>query len=202
MPSTGTAVFGYGSLIWKGPPFDLESKPGFIEGFVMRFAQKSHDHRGTPENPGRVATLVTEADWAKHRTDDPESSLPVWGRIYYISPEQHDDVWAYLDHREKDGYSLKTVDVYGVNDKNEKVVVEKDVRVYVAETDNPSFAGGEKMADLGSRIAKASGPSGPNKDYVYNLCEAVQKLDPHVEDAYLNELERQVRRNDPDSESS
>lgn len=49
-----TAVFGYGSLIFKPPPFaNLTSEAGYIQGFVRRFAQDSHDHRGTEENPGR-----------------------------------------------------------------------------------------------------------------------------------------------------
>jgi len=49
-----SAIFGYGSLIFKPPPFpSLTSEPGYIKGFVRRFAQHSHDHRGTEEHPGR-----------------------------------------------------------------------------------------------------------------------------------------------------
>ena len=39
------------------------------------------------------------------------------------------DVWAYLDHREKDGYSLRTVDVYGIDPHTgEEVVLHTGVR--------------------------------------------------------------------------
>lgn len=49
-----TSVFGYGSLIFKPPPFkNIISEAGYIKNYVRRFAQDSHDHRGTPENPGR-----------------------------------------------------------------------------------------------------------------------------------------------------
>ncbi|GAA5847836.1 hypothetical protein JCM9279_006658 [Rhodotorula babjevae] len=199
------SLFGYGSLIFKGPPFNLESKPGYIKGFVRRFAQKSHDHRGTPENPGRVVTLVSEADWAEHRKDDPLGSHHVWGRVYHIPSEPaqlSDEIWAYLDHREKDGYTLRSVDVFGIDERGDEVVIESGVKVYVGETDNPSFGGGEPMDQLASHIARTAGPSGPNKEYVYNLAAAVRKLDPHSEDQYLKELERLVRQHDPDADST
>jgi hypothetical protein len=53
-----TAIFGYGSLIFKPPPFNLDSTPGYIKGFVRRFAQESHDHRGTDEYPGRGELIL------------------------------------------------------------------------------------------------------------------------------------------------
>ena len=55
IPQMTTAVFGYGSLIFKPPPYDLSSQAGYIKNYVRRFAQASHDHRGTDEHPGRGA---------------------------------------------------------------------------------------------------------------------------------------------------
>ncbi|GAA5997760.1 hypothetical protein JCM5350_003950 [Sporobolomyces pararoseus] len=195
-PEGTTSIFGYGSLIFKPPPFNLESTPGYIKGFVRRFAQESHDHRGTDEFPGRVVTLVTEKDWEQHRKDDPLGSHHVWGKIYYIPPENSEEIWAYLDHREKDGYTQRTVDVYGTTSDGEEYIVEKDVRVYVGETDNPSFAGGEDMETLSSRIAESVGPSGPNKEYLYEVCNSIRQLCPQSEDQYLSQLEKLVRKKD------
>ncbi|GAA6019771.1 hypothetical protein JCM11491_005246 [Sporobolomyces phaffii] len=196
-----TSIFGYGSLIFKPPPFNLASTPGYIKGFVRRFAQESHDHRGTDEFPGRVVTLVTEQDWERHRKDDPLGSHHVWGKIYHIPPENSAEIWAYLDHREKDGYTQRTVDVYGLTPAGDECIVERGVRVYVGETDNPSFAGGESMDALSSRIAESVGPSGPNKEYLYEVCNSVRQLCPESEDRYLAQLENLVRSKDADHAS-
>lgn len=38
----------------------------------------------------------------------------VWGVVYTVDPKYREECLAYLDHREKDGYSLEKVDVWGV----------------------------------------------------------------------------------------
>ncbi|KAM0746039.1 ChaC-like protein [Meredithblackwellia eburnea MCA 4105] len=198
-PSTGRAIFGYGSLIFKPPPFlTLTSQPGYIKDHVRRFAQKSHDHRGTLDRPGRVVTLLTHDEWAPFATDEPPESGHVWGRVYRIPVELEETIWPYLDHREKDGYTLRELDVFGVDEAGKEILVEPGCKVYVGETHNPSFAGKTLMKDLSEVIATTVGPSGPNKEYLYNLCEAVKLLCPESEDAYLKELERRVKELDLD----
>jgi len=49
--------------------------------------------------------------------------------VYRIPDTIAPEVWAYLDHREKDGYTLRTEDVYSLKD-GEEVVVEKDVSAH------------------------------------------------------------------------
>ena len=81
-------LFGYGSLIYKAGFDYLERRPASITGWVRRFWQGSHDHRGTPDAPGRVATLVRAPG---------ETCL---GMAYRVTPA----IFEHLDHREKNGY--------------------------------------------------------------------------------------------------
>lgn len=53
----------------------------------------------------------------------------------------------------------------------------------------PPVVGYEPLPTLASTILARSGPSGPNKDYLYRLAEAVRSLWPDVEDEYLFALE-------------
>ncbi|EJD04534.1 ChaC-like protein [Fomitiporia mediterranea MF3/22] len=202
-------VFGYGSLIWKPPPHTIKQTPGYLKGYVRRFAQKSHDHRGTPENPGRVVTLIHKEDWDKFSASDafPEEDT-VWGIAYTIDPEHDEVVRQYLDYREKDGYTIENVDVYGIADGHEKVVLSgvsfsyliEHFLTYVGKPENPSFIGSQPIEDLAQRIFVSVGPSGPNKVYLYELAEAVRKLTAESYDKYLFTLEDRVRELDRELE--
>lgn len=66
----------------------------------------SQDHRGTPEAPGRVVTLIERSFW--ETLDDPHSSAPekVWGVAYRIETEHVEEVKEYLDIREINGYTI------------------------------------------------------------------------------------------------
>ncbi|KAF8055622.1 ChaC-like protein [Lyophyllum atratum] len=186
-------VFGYGSLIFKPPPHTIAQVPGFLKGYVRRFAQKSHDHRGTPESPGRVVTLVHKEDWDKFSASDPfPDDDVVWGIAYTIDPAYESEVRDYLDYREKDGYTMETLDIYGMDGKEETVIIH-GAFCYVGRNDNPSFIGSEPLDALSHRIWSSVGPSGRNKDYLYHLVAAVRDLSPSSYDSHLYALEARVR---------
>ncbi|KAJ2485638.1 Cation transport regulator-like protein 2 [Coemansia sp. RSA 2050] len=169
-------VFGYGSLMYR-VDFPIEAKvAGYIHGRRRAFLQKSHDHRGTALQPGRVCTLL------------PTTSESVcWGVAYKVQAGKESEVKAQLDHREKDGYSIEFISVHS------KHGVLHNVMVYVGVCTNPSFAGDSSLEDTAQVIARAEGPSGSNREYLYMLCDTLRGLEGAVIDEYLVELERLVR---------
>ncbi|KAF9527883.1 ChaC-like protein [Crepidotus variabilis] len=187
-------VFGYGSLIFKPPPHVTDQAPGFLKGYVRRFAQKSHDHRGTPESPGRVVTLVHKEHWDHFSQSDafPDEDI-VWGVAYTIDPAYEAEVRDYLDYREKDGYTMETLDIYGTESDGKEMVLIESAYCYVGRPDNPSFIGSEPLDVLAQKIWRSVGPSGPNKDYLYKLAESIRELSPNSYDSHLFALEGLVR---------
>src|SRR5262245_12698258 len=145
-------IFGYGSLIWQ-PAFDfLERHPGFVLGWQRRFFQASPDHRGTPEAPGRVVTLV------------PDPHGLTWGMVYRVATGALGDVLDDLDLREQAGYQRTWMDVH-LRDRADAPV---RALAYIADAGNPNFveAGLPEIADI---VRAARGPSGSNRDYLERL---------------------------------
>jgi cation transport regulator ChaC len=157
-----TWVFGYGSLIYKVDFPYLERELAAIEGWERRFWQGSHDHRGTPQAPGRVVTLV------------PAAGAVCKGVAYRVEHA----VFEHLDHREKNGYERHAVSIFLTAAQRRVGGI-----LYVARADNHAYLGPAPLPELADHIARSSGPSGSNRDYVLALAAALRELDdpdPHV----------------------
>ncbi|TFW13895.1 gamma-glutamylcyclotransferase [Duganella callida] len=161
-------LFGYGSLIYKADFPYLERRPASIAGWTRRFWQGSHDHRGTPEAPGRVVTIIKETGAICH------------GMAYLITPE----VFAHLDHREKNGYLRLAIPI--TFDDGDVV----EGLVYIATPDNTAFLGEASEQEIAAHIARSVGPSGPNSDYLNHLATALRALGRH--DQHVFDIERHL----------
>lgn len=169
----------------------------FVKGYTRRFAQLSHDHRGTPENPGLVVTLVSDSEWLNLPGADDYTPGPVWGVMYTIDPAHAEEVHRYLDEREKDGYDLMQVEVFRIEDDRERSMGKSSI--YIGHVSNPSFYRPARLEELATRIHQSAGPSGSNKEYLYHLNREVQGLCPQSYDPYLHRLNGLVQSLDQNS---
>lgn len=154
-------VFGYGSLIYKVDFDFLECQNAHIAGYERRFWQGSHDHRGTPEKPGRVLTLTAI------------ENARCFGKAFKV--EHH--IFEHLDHREKNGYLREEIDIHLANGKTVSGLI------YIGAPENAAYLGEASIKDIATHIAGSSGPSGDNKDYVFDLAKALREngeADEHV----------------------
>jgi cation transport protein ChaC len=162
-----TWVFGYGSLVWRQDfPF-VEARRAHIDGWVRRFWQGSHDHRGIATDPGRVVTLI-EAPGER-----------CYGRAFLVAA----DVFEHLDHREKNGYERHDVTI-SFDESSAGGVV------YVASPGNAAFLGAAPMDAIVRQIVRCRGQSGHNRDYVLELARALRELD--IVDEHVSEIEERL----------
>lgn len=150
------------------------------------------DHRGTPEFPGLVLTLVQDNPLDNNisvSSDRDTASGECIGIIYHVPEDLADGVIQELDYRERGGYSRHVVsvvllqDIYdGTGMCTSKVGDTVQAIVYTAVEDNPNFfspavhnvglgksttfIGRDVVTDI---ISCASGPSGLNFEYLSEL---------------------------------
>jgi cation transport regulator ChaC len=172
-------VFGYGSLIYKVDFPYLQREAASLLGWARRFWQGSHDHRGTPQAPGRVVTLV-------------RAPRQLCRGVAYRVDES---VFEHLDHREKNGYERHRSRLY-LEHREETV----SGTFYIAARDNPAFLGDGPLEDLARHIADSHGPSGSNADYLLHLARALRELDEY--DEHVMSLEAELLRQRPELDAT
>ena len=121
-------VFAYGSLIWR-PDFVYEqASRARVRDYERRFWQASHDHRGTPQLPGRVVTLV------------PIPGGVCDGVVYRLPARGREAILDALDEREQDGYTRVWVSAH--DEQNAQCI---NALTWMAAPGNSSWAGEESL---------------------------------------------------------
>jgi len=180
----GFWVFGYGSLMWR-PGFDIaEARLARVPDYRRAFALISVHYRGTPERPG----LVLGLDW--------KPGHACTGMALRISPERADEVRHYLAERELVSRAYFEVSHQvtllcpgegaspGEGDRVEAIC-------YIVDRTHSQYAGGMSLEDQAAIICESEGPTGSNRDYLFNTASHLRDLG--IDDPELFELERMVR---------
>lgn len=173
--NTNLWVFGYGSLVWL-PGFEFKnSQLGFIKGYSRKFWQGNNSHRGTPEKPGRVATLVEE-----------EEAI-TWGIAFELIGET---ALKYLDQREckLGGYQTLITTFFPRNG----ILAPFSVLLYRATEDNNQWLGPAPLTEVAKQVTECKGEAGHNIEYVLRLAEFFRNNLPEVIDEHLFTLEALV----------
>ena len=79
-----------------------------------------------------------------------------------------------LEHREKQYDGRERLDVYASDDDSEPAL--HNVLTFVATSKNVHWLGPASMESVAQQIAAATGPSGPNYEYLERLAEALWKV--------------------------
>ena len=158
-------IFGYGSLIWRPGIRYIDKTRASLTGYSRRFWQGSHDHRGTPEKPGRVVTLI----------EDPNAICV--GVAYLVEDTLIRETFETLDHREKNGYERLTITI------EPEAGEPLSAFTYIAQQNNFAYLGPAPVTAIAQQIAASHGPSGANIDYLRELAHSLRELnanDPHI----------------------
>lgn len=159
-------VFAYGSLMWNPGFAHVEEQVATLQGRRRAFCIYSVHHRGTPDHPGLVLGLAAGGS--------------VRGKAFRVAEDVWPATYAYLLEREQPTETyieawrpVRLADGRRVNGL-----------IFLSDTRHPQWAGAlgpERQADL---IARSTGLSGRNVDYLRDLVEHLRRegvRDPAME---------------------
>lgn len=148
----------------------------------------SEDHRGTPDAPGRVVTLIERSFWETLDDKHELASEQVWGTAYRIEASKVAEVREHLDIREINGYTIHYTPFHPADGSPSIQTL-----VYIGTPDNEQFMGPQDPQELAEHIYKSRGPSGLNKDYLLELDQALDLLSAESGDGHVKDLANRVR---------
>jgi len=104
-------------------------------------------------------------------------------------------VREYLDLREINGYSMKYTPFHAAASFEREHTLPGPINclIYIGLPDNPQFLGPQDPQALAEHIVHSRGPSGENKDYLYQLDEALRGLSDESADEHVHDLTRRCR---------
>lgn len=120
---------------------------------------------------------------------------------YKIPADKTRQVLNHLDFREKNGYERHYVQFFPMSENGSSgETPTKPIVIYVATHDNESFAGSTGgLAAIVNQIFDAVGPSGTNREYVYQLADAMRHHFPDQNDEHLFGIEKLLREKERNS---
>ncbi|CAF4870022.1 unnamed protein product, partial [Rotaria sp. Silwood1] len=113
----------------------------------------------------------------------------VYGAAYEISNEDEVSVRHVLDVREKDGYTIIETIFYPTNNEQTELAC----YTYMAQPNNPFWGGDAPLDQIAEQIARAHGPSGSNREYLFKLAEAIRTITT-IDDEHLFKLDQLVKK--------
>jgi cation transport protein ChaC len=151
-------VFAYGSLIWDpGFPFE-EARPARLMGFHRAFCIRSTNYRGTPDKPGLVLGL--------------DKGGSCRGIAYRVVAAEAERTMEYLWEREMLNSSYHCMDLPVTLADGRAVVA----RTFVVDRKMPGYVGKLTLDETAARIRHSAGKRGPNRAYLENTVEHLDKL--------------------------
>lgn len=159
-------VFAYGSLIFRPSRFFGARRPALVRGFRRAFRQASPDHRGTPDFPGRVVTLLR---------DEAEAC---GGAVYEVADAHVEAALVELDDRESGGYDRVEIRAEVPGEPAPVAAV-----TWIAPPENRNHLPPAPPDDVARIVRRARGKSGANTEYVLLLAASLRALgwsDPEV----------------------
>jgi cation transport regulator ChaC len=99
----------------------------------------------------------------------------------------------YLDIREINGYSIQYTPFHPAPSSSSPNPTPISCLVYIGLPENPQFMGPQDPQQLAEHILRSKGPSGENREYLYQLEEALEGLSEGSRDGHVRDLARRAR---------